>query len=134
MRRLRDVSSMTPLLSGIALGLAAVLFLLGIACSSEAAESAPAATTPTEAIAAFVRSTGDTYAGLCEQTSSPADIGKICSRLIDERGSVQAHLIGRTFSEFTTWVFVAEGAGGWSVVASEPLDFHDMTMAIPWPN
>lgn len=95
--------------------------------------SALSAQSPEGAIAAVVQADGRQYAGLCEQTRSPEDIGKVCSKLIDQRNGVQAHLIGRTFSEFASWVFVAPRDGGWTVAATAPLDFHDVSGAVPWP-
>ena len=77
---------------------------------------------------------GMVYAGDCAATRSPDDIGKICSKLVDERGTLRAYLIGRTFSEFSTWVFVEQSATGWSVVGTSPLDFFAAAVAIPWPN
>jgi hypothetical protein len=130
----RRLPTVAPLLAGLALGLSVVLALHACARDGNAsASAAPAAGTPEEAIAQFVQGRGERYAGLCERARSPEDIGKVCSRLIESRGALQAHLIGRTFSEFSTWVFLDEQSGGWSVVASEPLDFHDMTGTIPWP-
>src|SRR3712207_5851973 len=122
----RRLPAVAPLLLGLALGLSVVLALHACARDGNAsASTAAAAATPEEAIAQLVQGRGDRYAGLCEQTRSPEDIGKVCSRLIERRGALQAHLIGRTFSEFSTWVFLDEQAGGWTVIASEPLDFHD---------
>lgn len=128
----RRFPTVAPLVVGLALGLSVVLALH--ACARDGSASASASIgTPEEAIAQLVQGGGDRYAGLCEQTRSPEDIGRVCSRLIERRGTLQAHLIGRTFSEFSTWVFVEEQAGGWTVVTTAPLDFHDMTGAIPWP-
>jgi hypothetical protein len=122
-----------PLLTGLLIGLLAVALALGCAREGGAAASSSAQSTPDAAVASYVEAAGDRYAGPCEQTRSPEDIGKICSKLIEQRGSTQAHLIGLTFSEYTTWLFVAPQDGGWSVIATEPLDFHDMTGSIPWP-
>lgn len=82
----------------------------------------------------LVLSTGSQYAGPCDQTRSPDDIGKVCSKLIEQRGALRAYLIGRTFSEFSTWVFVTPRDAGWAVLGTEDLDFHDLTGSIPWPN
>src|SRR5215216_6227541 len=128
MNPLRRLITAAPLLAGLALGVCAVLVLH--ACASASAGAA----TPQEAIAQLVQSRGDRYAGLCEQTRSPEDIGKICSRLIESRDGVQAHLIGHTFSEFSTWVFVTQRDGGWTVLGTEALDFLDTSGFIPWPN
>ena len=132
MRRLQHRTSVTPLVAGILLGLMAIVLLQGCANEKRADASATAAT-PLEAISVLVQQGGEQFAGLCEQTRSPDDIGKVCSRLIEERDGLQAHLIGRTFSEFSTWVFVSQRDGGWTVVTTTPLDFHDVTGTIPWP-
>lgn len=114
--------------------LVAVLVSLIAACADEReVDASSSQTTPQAAIEALVEGRGDTYAGLCEQTRSPQDIGKVCSKLIETRAGVEAHLIGRTFSEFATWVFVAPRDGGWSVLGTAELDFFDTTGAIPWP-
>lgn len=128
----RRLLTRAPLLLGVVLGLSAIV-LQGCAHENGAAASAPAAATPEEAISTVVQGHGDTYAGPCEQTRSPEDIGKMCSELIDQRGSMQAHLVGRTFGEFGYWVFVDHRGNDWYVVKSTPLDFLDVTMTIPWP-
>jgi hypothetical protein len=132
MKRLRRLTR-APLLAGVVLGLSTIL-TQGCAQDQGAVASSPVAATPQEAIGAFVESNGDVYAGVCEQTRSPEDIGKMCSKLIDQRGSTQAHLVGRTFGEFGYWVFVDQRTNNWVVVTSTPLDFLDVTMTIPWPN
>jgi hypothetical protein len=91
------------------------------------------AESPEAAIAEFVVASGGVYAGSCDQTRSPEDIGKICSRFIAERGTLSAYLTGRTFSEFDRWLFVERAGAGWSVVADAPLDFHAQTLEPPWP-
>jgi hypothetical protein len=133
MTRLRR-SAVTPLLAGLLLGLGAVALIHGATRGSTETEPSEAAqTTPEAAVGTFVQSSGGIYAGPCEQTRSPEDIGKICSRFIEERNGVQAFLTGRTFSEFSTWVFVTQEAAVWTVIGSAPLDFFDTTMTIPWP-
>lgn len=132
MLRLRHVASVVPLLAGLAIGLGAIV-LLHVADRSGVDASAATAAAPDDAIAAFVQANGDDFAGPCEATRSPEDIGKVCARKVDERGDVRAYLIGRTFSEFNTWVFVGAESGGYAVIASEALDFHDMSMTVPWP-
>lgn len=134
MLRLRPFARFAPLVTGVALGLGAVVFLSGLTCGSGAAESpALVAATEDEALAAFVQSRGETFAGACEQTRSPQDIGKVCARFVAERDGTRAYLIGRTFSEFSTWVFLTRTADGWNVAGSTPLNFHDTSMTIPWP-
>lgn len=134
MRQLGYWFTAAPLRAGIVLGVLAVVLLNGCTRDEGASASSLQAATPEAAIGAFVQANAEQYAGLCEQTRSPQDVGKVCSKLIDQRGSVQAHLIGRTFSEFATWVFVAPEASGWTVVGTEELDFFDTTGAIPWPD
>lgn len=133
MSRLRPMTAVVRLAIGIALGLGAIVLLQGCTGGRDVDASSATAATPQDAVAAFVQARGDRFAGACESTRSPEDIGKVCARLIDERDGLQAYLIGRTFSEFSTWVFVGQQDGGWAVVATTPLDFHDMTMTIPWP-
>lgn len=132
--RLRSFGLVLPLMAGMALGLGVAVLLIEVTRNSHAAQP-PQTSAPTAeaAVALYVRSIGETYAGLCEQTRSPQDIGKVCARYIDQRGPVQAYLIGRTFSEFSTWVFVAQTTNGWTVIATEPLDFHAPSLVIPWP-
>jgi hypothetical protein len=126
--------TITPLVAGIALGLGAVMLAYGALGGSDAAEpTASAARTLEEALDTYVRLTGGTYAGACEQTRSPEDLGKVCDRFVEEQGELRAHLLGRTFSEFDTWVFLADDGSGWTVLASAPLDFFDLTITIPWP-
>jgi hypothetical protein len=128
MRRNRLSLVTSPLLGLVMLSLVA-------ACADErdANAAAPPATSAEAAIGALVESQGQRYAGLCEQTRSPDDIGKICSKLIETRAGLEAHLIGRTFSEFDTWVFVTQRNGAWTVVATAEFDFFDTTGTIPWP-
>ena len=134
MSRVSPRNRIAPLLAGLTLGVGALLLAYGAVCRSDAAEpAASAAATPEEALAAYVILTGGTFAGPCAQTRSPDDIGKICAGFVDERDNRRAYLLGRTFSEFTTWVFLSEDGRGWTVLASAPLDFHDTTMVIPWP-
>ena len=134
MSRLRPMAAVVRLAIGIALGLGAIVLLQGCTGGGDADASSATAATPQDAVAVFVQARGDRFAGACESTRSPEDIGKVCARLIDGRDGLQAYLIGRTFSEFSTWVFVGQQDGGWAVAATTPLDFHDMTMTIPWPD
>jgi hypothetical protein len=134
MRRQQCTGTTGSLLAGLLLGLASVVLLYGCSRETGASASSSVEQTPEAAIGAFVRSSGGEYAGPCEQTRSPDDIGKVCSKLIEQRGTLQAHLIGRTFSEFSTWVFVTPRDSGWAVLGTEDLDFHDMTGSIPWPD
>lgn len=93
------------------------------------------APSPEEALAEFVAMLGSPFAGPCAETRSPRDLGEICAGFMGEReqdGS-RAYLIGRTFSEYGTWVFVRPNDGQWAVVATLPLDFTSLDPAIPWP-
>lgn len=128
-----------PLLTGLMLGLGACALVSGSPKATSAAEPITAAVvatvaSPTEAVAGFVEAGGNSFAGNCDETVSPRDIGKVCARFIEEQDGTRAYLLGRTFSEFSTWVFVTQTNQGWSVAESAALDFHDMTMTIPWPN
>ena len=121
-------------------GLAFVLAFAAIACagsSSIHAQDGDDATTVVasadEAVRGAVAQLGGVYAGDCAATRSPDDAGKICSKLIDQKGDQRAYLIGRTFSEFSTWTFVQQSTSGWRVTATTPLDFTDMSDAVPWP-
>jgi hypothetical protein len=99
----------------------------------------PAATlttnTPDEALASFVAARALPFAGPCDQTRSPRDVGQVCERFVEARASdgMRAYLIGRTFSEFTTWVFVAVRGGQWMVVSDLPLDDSAIALVVPWP-
>jgi hypothetical protein len=134
MRWLRPFTMIALPVAGGLLGLSVIALRSGGDSGSTAAATAPAiAATPTEAIAAVVQAGGASFAGPCEQTRSPEDIGKLCARFVEQRDGVQAHLVGPTFSEFTTWLFLEQAASGWTVVTSIPLDFHDAMLSIPWP-
>jgi hypothetical protein len=121
--------------------LVAALALTLLACSGSSgqvqaeAATAPALTamSPEEAVRLQIEAGGETYAGDCAATRSPEDIGKVCSKLIDERDGMRAYLTGLTFSEFSTWVFVEQTNAGWTATASTPLDFFATSLEIPWP-
>jgi hypothetical protein len=110
--------------------LLATLFALAV---SMHVRTAFAEETPVSALRVAAESRGERYAGDCGATVSPADIGKVCSRLVEERGNVQAYLVGRTFSEFSRWTFVVRTDRGWQTVAEAPLNFHATSIEIPWP-
>lgn len=127
---------------GIAAALVACLMLAILACTDDsatlgaepvAATAGASAPSAEEAVRQAIESTGATYAGDCATTQSPRDLGKICSKLIDTRGSMRAYLTGRTFSEFSQWLFVEQTAGGWRTAGTAPLDFHTTSIEIPWP-
>lgn len=125
----------SSVLAGVALGVGALVFAGCAASGSQAAEPVGvAAASADEAVAAYVTTSGAAYAGACTDAISPRDVGKVCSRFVEQRGSVRAYLTGRTFSEFTTWVFVAQTGAGWDVRGAAPLDFNDLSLTIPWPN
>jgi hypothetical protein len=93
----------------------------------------PPASTPAAAVAAAVLAMQAVYAGTCVTTGSPADIGKVCSTFVAQRGSQQAYLVGRTFSEFNAWVFVLQAADGWRTLGTAPFDATAAPANIPWP-
>jgi hypothetical protein len=135
-RLTRGTRPWVSLVAGVMLGLLAAVSLQGVTRGQEDQTAVPtstAAATPLDAVATYVEARGQVFAGPCEQTRSPEDVGKVCARRVESRGAVEAYLIGRTFSEFSTWVFVSRESGGWAVAGSAPLDFHDLSMTIPWP-
>jgi hypothetical protein len=92
------------------------------------------AESPESAVRQMLQERGAPYAGDCAATASPRDIGATCSKLAGEEGGVKAFLVGRTFSEFTDWVFVGQsGRGDWRILAETPLDLHNDDGTIPWP-
>ena len=119
--------------TSIVIGMVAVLCLQ--VATGATVQTTPARTlsTPGAAIAAHAAATGVPYAGACEETRSPEDIGRVCFRLVEERDDMNAFLLGRTFSEFDRWLFVERRASEWVVVTEAPLDFHDTSGRIPWP-
>ncbi len=130
---LRQGSAIALVLVGILLGAGVVAGLtVGQAASRTAPGQASASPSPEAAIAAFLTD-HETYAGPCEQTRSPEHLGMLCSRFVEEQGGIRAYLLGRTFSEFERWLFVAAVASGWTVIGSTPLDFYAVPMRIPWP-
>lgn len=117
-----------------------ILALVLVACGAGSARiraqdatAAPAAATAEEAVRQAVERDGAVYAGDCAATRSPQDAGKVCSKPVNERDGVRAYLTGRTFSEFSTWVFVEQTAAGWQVAGTAPLDFFSQSLEIPWP-
>jgi hypothetical protein len=73
------------------------------------------------------------YVGECATTRSPDDIGKLCSKFVTQKGNLQAYLVGRTFSEFSEWVFVEQTANGWAAIAVVPYDGSAPGIQVPWP-
>lgn len=72
---------------------------------------------------------GNVYAGECEDTELPGDVGKFCSTRCIDRVDQKIYGVGRTFSEYTTWLLVERRAGGWLVVATAK---HEGTTPPPW--
>ncbi len=124
-----------PLVVGVMLGLGVIgaagcAVPVSLAGPSRAATVMPSAEA---AVAQLVEEGGTAFAGPCSGTRSPDDMGKVCSRFVAERAGVRAYVIGRTFSEFDRWVFVAESDGGWAVAGQAPLDFTSTSIEPPWP-
>lgn len=92
-----------------------------------------AATSPEVAVRQALEARGERVAGDCGATVSPRDVGQVCFRLEDERGPVRAYLVGRTFSEFSRWIFVGQDGTSWGVVGERPLEFSSPSLEIPWP-
>jgi hypothetical protein len=107
--------------------------LAALSLTSDADPLTPFAATAEKAVDLLIHDTGAVYAGPCIHARSPQDAGKICATPIAERGPLSAYLIGRTFSEYTTWVFVERATLGWWVRSTIPLDFFAVQMEIPWP-
>lgn len=128
------VAGLLTVRTGALVGLAVVAVFTAPAPGSSAEQAQPVAATPELAVAAVVTAGGQQYAGPCEETRSPEDIGKVCAQFADQREDMRAFLIGRTFSEFDRWVFIAPAPSGWATVAVEPLDFYALSPAIPWPH
>lgn len=93
----------------------------------------PAAGSPSEAVRLAVQSLGETYLGACGAARSPEDLGKVCSRFVAARGDEQAYLLGRTFSEYNTWLFIEKTPDGWRFLRTEALTILDSASDIPWP-
>ena len=110
--------------------LVAALFAAAAAVHVRTALAAP---TAEETVRLAVEARGDQYAGDCARTESPRDIGRVCSRLVDERDGQQAFLVGRAFSEFSRWLFLEETRDGWRLVEEAPLDLASDTGEVPWP-
>ena len=111
-----------------------VLLALTLMRAAPAAATSPdPVRTPEAAVQQVVAAGGAVYAGDCASTRAPDDIGHVCATFIAERAGLQAYLVGRTFAEFSGWVFVARQGGGWQVAGTAPLDFFDTSGRIPWP-
>ena len=66
------------------------------------------AATPEAAIAAAMQTSATLYAGDCATASSPQNLGQSCSKFVAQRADTRAYLTGRTFSEFSAWMFVQQ--------------------------
>ena len=98
------------------------------------ARDAFAADAGEDAVRAAVEATGGRYAGDCSQTVSPRDIGAVCSKLAGEQGGTRAFMVGRAFSEFSSWLFLEQTPSGWRLTAELPLSLESDTGEIPWPH
>jgi hypothetical protein len=111
----------------------AVAALLCAAAALHARTALATAVSPDVAVRQAVEARGERYAGDCAATVAPRDIGMTCSRLIADEGGRRAYLTGRTFSEFSRWLFLADGAGSWRIAGEAPLDFSSPSLDVPWP-
>lgn len=137
------LSQWNPLVAATALlvALASQAMMLEPAQAQTSPDCRPAATGTTiqmfvsaeDAVCAVVQAGDSVYAGDCAATVSPRDIGKVCSKFIAQRGSLRAYLLGRTFSEFSSWVFVEQTRAGWAPFGTAPLDFAAPSLVVPWP-
>ncbi len=123
----------------LALGTGAAMLAVALATAA-AAQSPPAApsplqpaATPDEAVAETVSTAGATYAGDCSTTTSPASLGQVCATFMAQRGDLQAYLAGRTFAEFSVWVFVQRTAQGWIPLSVLPVAEDASPRDVPWP-
>jgi hypothetical protein len=111
---------------------------LGSGASAEVSSSDLAAhsvvASGTDALRLAVEVEGRRYGGDCSDARSPENIGMVCSKFVATSGQLSAYMTGRAFSEFTSWVFVADTARGWCPVATVPLDPTVMTASVPWPS
>jgi hypothetical protein len=87
------------------------------------------ATTPAGAIQQAITPYGYVYSGDCE-VATPANIGQYCSKEAAEHGPVHAYLVGRTFSEFSAWVFIQQMGDEWVPLGAVG---YNETNVIPWP-
>lgn len=94
----------------------------------------PAAATPDEAVQFAVQHLGGTYAGACEGAARSSESrGKMCSRYVAACGDVRAYLLGRTFSEYNTWLFIVQAHDGWHFARTESLALTGSLTDVPWP-
>jgi len=110
--------------------MAGALVFASVPAVVRAASTAPS-TSAEAAVAVTVSSLGTGYAGDCSATVSPDDLGEVCSKFVAQQGNVRAYQAGRTFSEFTEWVFVEQVSTGWYPLSTGAFD--DSSQTIPWP-
>jgi hypothetical protein len=72
------------------------------------------------------------YAGPCETTDLSQDIGKTCSKVVEDRGGEVVLLVGETFSEFDSYVLVRAGDSGWLVVRTAAVPYPDDDGTLPF--
>jgi hypothetical protein len=106
---------------------------LGLTCGHAFAQSSSGGQTLEQALRDGAESGGSAYAGDCSHARPPADYGKTCTKLYEERGSVRAYMVGQTFSEFRRWLFVENNPDGWVVVGTAPMEFRASPIVVPWP-
>jgi hypothetical protein len=76
----------------------------------------------------------ESYVGPCENSVSPRDLWKRCTKLFADQGDRLAFIEGATFSEFSRWIFVSRLADGrWQVQGEAPFDFFGDATKVPWP-
>jgi hypothetical protein len=93
-----------------------------------------AVASPQAAVAEAVEAQSSVYSGDCADAVSPQDLGKLCSKFVAQSGALRAYVVGRTFSEFTQWIFIRQSAGGWQPLAAVAFDGSAAMPAIPWPS
>jgi hypothetical protein len=120
-------------LSAGTLGLVLALCVLAAPPRADAMLIPPPVASPDEAVRLAVESMGQRYAGVCEAARSPGDFGALCSRFVATHGDVRAYLLGHTFSEFDTWLFIERGPNGWRFLRTESLGLSGSLSDVPWP-
>lgn len=78
--------------------------------------STPGATTPAEAIEAWLRKQRYAYSGDCADAKLEADSGKWCSTLSRDQGEQQTYKVGRVFSQYKYSLLLKKSGNTWSVV------------------
>lgn len=83
----------------------------------------PGFATPEDALADYVMNfLKEVYAGDCDTTNIETDVGKVCSRLVEDRGDSAVYAIGLTFSEFGEWVLLVKVDDLWQVGKTAPMN------------